>query len=218
MRMPVIKKTIDSVAGPFTRVINLFIFHGIVPDEVKIARVIPVFKADDQSLFTNYRPISIFPSFSKFFERVIYNPLINYSNKLEVLSNSQYGLRKGHSATLALIDLYDKISSSIDRCEFSIGVFLDLSKAFDTVDHSILLDKLQVEHYGIRGLVLEWVKTYLTSRLQFDEFNGHSSFCHKIVCGVPQGSILGPLFFLIYVNDLSKIKSHNSPIMSLGKI
>lgn len=203
MPLSVIKKTVDSVAGPFTRVINLSIFHGIVPDEVKIARVIPVFKAGDQSLFTNYRTISIFPSFSKFFKRVIYNRLINYSNKLESLTNSQYGFRKGHSTTLALIDLYDKISSSIDRREFSIGVFLDLSKAFDTVDHSILLDKL--EHYGIRGLALQWVKSYLTSRLQFDEFNGHSSFCHKIVCGVPQGSILGLSFFLIYVNDLSKV-------------
>ena len=104
---------------------------------------------------------------------------------------------------LALIDLYDKISSTIDRCEFSIGVFLDLWKAFDTVDHSILLDKL--EHYGIRGLALQWVKSYLTSRLQFDEFKGHSSFCHKIVCGVPQGSILGFSFFSVYVNDLSKV-------------
>ena len=134
---------------------------------------------------------------------MIYNRLINYSNKLEILSNSQYGFRKGHSTTLALIDLYDKISSSINRCEFSIGVFLDLSKAFDTVDHSILLDKL--EHYGIRGLALQWVKSYLTSRLQFDEFKGHSSFCHKIVCGVPQGSILGFSFFSVYVNDLSKV-------------
>ena len=94
MPMSVIQQTIDSVAGPFTRVINSSIFHGIVPDEVKIARVIPVFKAGDQSLFTNYRPTSMFPSFSKFFERVIYNRLINYSNKLEVLSNSQYGFRK----------------------------------------------------------------------------------------------------------------------------
>ena len=126
MPMSVIRKTIDSVAGPFTRVINLSISHGIVPDEVKIARVIPVFKAGDQSLCTNYRPISIFPSFSKFFDKVIYNCRINYSNKLELLSNSQYGFRKGHSSALALIDLYDRIPSAIDRCEFSIGVFLDL--------------------------------------------------------------------------------------------
>lgn len=124
MPMSVIKQTIASIAGPLTRVINLPIVHGIVPDEVKISLVVPVFKAgQDQSLFTNYRPISIFPSFSKFFERVIYNRLISFLNKLEILSNSQYGFKKGYSTSLALIDLYDKISSSTDGCEFSISVF-----------------------------------------------------------------------------------------------
>ena len=117
----------------------------------------------------------------------------------------QFGFRKNHSTSLALIDLYEKISLALDRNEHAVGVFLDLSKAFDTVDHNILLDKL--EHYGIRGVALDWVRSYLSNRLQFVQFNGHSSSPQTICCGVPQGSILGPLFFLLYINDLSNVST-----------
>ena len=133
---------------------------------------------------TNYRPISILPSFSKFLEKVVYNRLYNYLSKLEILCDNQFGFRKNHSTSLALIDLYEKISLALDRNEHAVGVFLDLSKAFDTVDHNILLDKL--EHYGIRGVALDWVRSYLSNRLQFVQFNGQCSSPQTICCGVPQ--------------------------------
>ena len=198
--MSLIKESIQLISEPLAHIINLSIAHGIVPDQMKIARVIPLFKADDQSLFTNYRPVSVLPSFSKFLERIIYNRLNDYLTNLNVLCDEQYGFRKNHSPTLALIDLYDKISSALDRGDIAVGIFLDLSKAFDTVNHNILFDKL--EHYGIRGLALKWVKSYFSNRLQFVDFNGHVSSRFNISCGVPQGSILGPLFFLLYINDI----------------
>ena len=151
--MLIIKQTINLISEPLTHIINLSITHGIVPNEMKIARVIPLFKAGDKTLFTNYRPISILPSFSKFLERVIYSRMLNYLNKNSILSKNQYGFRKNHSTSLALLDLYDKISLAIDRKEFAVGVFLDLSKAFDTLDHNILFEKLA--HYGIRGVALD---------------------------------------------------------------
>ena len=161
---------------------NLSITHGVVPDQMKIARVVPLFKADDQSLFTNDRPVLLLPSFSKFLERIIYNHLYDYLTNLHILCDNQFGFRKNYSTTL---DLHEKISSAIDRGELAVDVFLDLSKASDTVNHSILFDKL--EHYGIRGLDLKWIKSYFSNRLQFVEYNinGYVSSCANIMCGVP---------------------------------
>ena len=163
--------------------------------------MVPIFKSGDKALFSNFRPISVLPCFSKFLERIIYNRIINYLNDFNVLCDNQYGFRKNLSPSLALIDLCDTISSAFDRREHTIEVFLDLSKAFDAVNHVILFDKL--EHYGIRGMALEWVKSYFSKRKQFVEFNNVRSSPQGISCGVPQGSILGPLFFILYVNDLN---------------
>ena len=156
---------------------------------------------------------------------MIYNRIINYLNDFNVLCDDQSGFRKNFSPSLALIKLCDKISSAFDRREHAIGVFLDLSKAFDTVNYVILFDKL--EHYGIRGLALEWVKSYFSERKQFVEFNNVTSSPQGISCGVPQGSIRGPLLFIVYVNDLNNASildgilfaddtnlfiSHNDPV------
>ena len=123
-----------------------------------------------------------------------------------ILCSSQYGFRKNQSTALTLIDQYDnKISTAFDRGEFSVGIFLNLSKVFDTVNHVILFDKL--EHYGIRGLALDRLRSYVSNRKQYVEYNGHRSLRNEISCGVPLGSILGPLFFLLYINDINNVSN-----------
>ena len=193
--MYIIKESIQIITGPLAHITNLSMALGVVPDQMKIARVVPLFKADDWSLFNNYRPVSVLPSFSKFLERIIYKSLLwlFLIPNLHILCDNQFGFRKNHSTTLALIYLREKISSAIDRGELAVAVFLDLSKAFDTVNHSTLFDK--AEHYGICGLALKWIKSYFSNRLQFVEYNGYVFTRANIMCSVPQGSILGRLFF-----------------------
>ena len=130
-----IKETIISISSPLSHIFNLSITSGMAPIELKIARVVPLLKAGDKSIFFNYRPISVLPSFSKILEKHVYNRLIGYLSKYKILSDNQFGFRKHYSTEYALALLYDKISSAIDINEVTVGIFIDLFKAFDTVNH-----------------------------------------------------------------------------------
>ena len=163
----------------------------------KIARVIPLFKNGKRNLPGNYRPISVLPAISKVMERILHTQLYEYLTANNLLSEHQYGFRKFHSTTSALLDCTNDWYINMDRKLFNLVVFVDLKKAFDTVDHEILLEKLM--HVGITGNALLLLKSYLTDRTQRCEVNGSISSENGIKYGVPQGSILGPLFFLLYI-------------------
>ena len=168
-----------------------------------IASVIPLFKNGDIKEFSNYRPVSILPQFSKILEKVFHNRLMSIINDKQILNNSQFGFRKNMSTALAIIELVEEITTSIDEGKTTVGVFIDFKKAFDTVDHNILIKKLL--HYGIRGLAKNWVCSYLENRRQYVCIHDSNSECLDVKCGVPQGSILGPALFILYVNDMCNV-------------
>ena len=201
----VANKCVDGFIEPLTYLINSSIKEGVFPNELKLARVVPIFKAGDKTKLTNYRPISVLSFFSKVFERIMYNHLLDFIDKNHVIYQHQYGFRRKHSTQQAIITLVDRITNSLDKGDIVISVFLDLKKAFDTVDHPTLLNKLYA--YGIRGSVFNWLKSYLNERSQFVVYGNSQSDTHIVTCGVPQGSILGPLLFIIYMNDICNVSN-----------
>ena len=201
----ILKHAASQLSIPVSHIINLSLKTGNFPDKLKIAKVIPIHKSGTRTDVNNYRPISILPAFSKIFEKVIAKRLIEYLEKNKFLSPYQHGFRANHSTETAITQFTEYIYKHLEEKHHVVGIFIDLSKAFDSLNHNILLDKL--EHIGIRGVPLKLFQNYLHNRTQSVYCNGLNSSSNSIKTGVPQGSILGPLLFLVYINDITNASS-----------
>ena len=196
----ILKSVSSIISGPISILVNFCISKGYFPTNLKLAKVLPIHKSGSRENMNNFRPISLLPSISKIFEFYLYEQLLSYFDRFNIITTEQCGFRKNTSTNVCIANFLKKVIECLDERGYCVGIFMDLRKAFDLVNHDILLNKM--EHYGIRGNALSLFTSYLTGRTQYVEMKGFSSAKRSVSLGVPQGSVLGPLFFLLYINDI----------------